>query len=401
MEQPSTAGLRFRPSMQQTVAIQRSRYIQGPTNSSWTGGEVATHRKSKSMYDVVTPDFKKRSAAGEIFNSPMVLQEETLEYPLVNLSLENKEINLSYSATVHLPMPGRRLNVDDSIFSNIYSNAITNAYANVSANEGNTLLWIGEAKETVSMLFDIGKGLRALYEKTKAQRIKWAKGKLTIEAQQQLTLQILYGILPLEQQISDFMEGLFRIKQADSRQTARGLSVKTDSASYTVSNPNLNVDGMVNCGYMCLASESFDLTVRAGVLYEIDISDTPWLAVIADPKAVVSTAYALARLSFVIDWFINVGGTLAAWSPSMGVKELSAWITVEANHIQKVKYVAPTDLNPYRSVPEGGYTYSTRLKWRKPISRSDLAVIPRININLDVDKILAMVLLFAKIKKTM
>lgn len=402
MTPPNVTGMRFRdPTMVQTVAKQYSHYQNGTQKQSYYAGEVATSRHTKSMYDVVTPNFRKRSAEGEIINSPMYRTEEKFDYPLIDYKYSDKYGNELYAA-VQLPVVPTRLDSSESIFTNNYNNAITDAYANISANEGNTLLWIGEAKETVSMCFDIGKGLRALYEKTKKQRKEWAKGKLTIEAQQQLTLQILYGLLPLEQQIADFMEGLFRIKQADSRQTARGLRVQQKNASYTFTNPDYYPDPMVGVGYMAIVEESFDVVVRAGVLYEIDISDTPWISVILDPKSVVSTAYALARLSFVWDWFINVGGTLAAWSPSMGVNELSAWVTVEERHIQTVKYVPPITLKPFRAYPTGGgYTRILTKKWRKPINRSDLAIIPRLDVNLDVEKLLAMVLLFAKIKKTM
>lgn len=401
MQPPSTQGMRHRtPTLVQNVANKTFSYTNknyAPGSRSGTYGETTTFRKSKSMYDISTPDFKERSAKGEIINSPMVLREEMLNYPLLQVRYEDE--NNLYVASDHYPMPSLQLNAEESIFTNNIDNAITDAYANVSANEGETLLWIGELKESISMLFDIGKGLKLLYEKTKKQRKKWLEGKLTVEAQQQLTLQLLYGILPLEQQIADFLDGLFKIKQAMSRNTARGLRVKSKSSYDSVTDNNLN-NSYIGGAYTALSQETLDVVARAGVLYEVDTDDLPWLSVILDPKAVVSTTYALARLSFVFDWFINVGGTLAAWSPTMGVKELSAWVTVEIDHAQVVKFGPSKDMPiPYRSTATGGYTYTTKFKWRKPVSRSDLAVIPRVDVNLDIDKILAMVLLFAKIRR--
>lgn len=196
---------------------------------------------------------------------------------------------------------------------------------------------------------------------------------------------------------------MFEIKQANSRQTARGYRVLSETSSEVVErldyrNDNTTVDPFISAPHRAISAESLDVVVRAGVLYEIDIDDTPWISVILDPKAVVSTAYALARLSFVIDWFVNVGGTLAAWSPSMGVNELSAWITVEIQHNHEVKFIAS---NPDFYTGSGSYNRKTVEKWRVPINRSDLSIIPRLDINLDVDKLFAMVLLFAKVKKTL
>lgn len=401
MTPPDLKGMRFRtPSLVQTVEKPRSDYTNLKTGKHYVKerGEVVTRREAKSMYDVSTPDFRERSARGEVINSPMYATSEDFTYPLVNLAYGDERN--AYSATAHLPMIPTRLTNQEGIFTNNYDNAIIDAYANISANDGNTLLWLGEFKETVSMLTDIGKGLRVLYEKTKKQRVQWAKGKLTIEAQQQLTLQILYGVLPLEQQIADFLAGLFSIKQADSRQTARGYRVKSKSQSYSVTNTNFNVDGYITSAYMAVTEESLDVSVRAGVLYDVDITDVPWLGIILDPKAVVSTAYALSRLSFVLDWIVNVGGILTAWAPSMGTNILSAWVTVEETHIQVVKYLPTIEQLNYRSTPDGGYTRILRKKWRKPIDRSDLAVIPRLDVNLDLEKLAAMVLLFAKIRKS-
>lgn len=399
MNPPDTSQMRHRtPTIVQRVAMQNGTYSGYSQNLSDEFGEVSIYRKTKSMYDINTPNFKERSAAGEIINNPMLLREELYEYPLINATYSGEMQQASVN--LHFNVPQTQLSVSDDLFTNSHDNAITDAYANMSANEGETLLWIGELKETIAMVFDISKGARVLLDKTKDQRKKWLKGELTVEGQQKLTLQILYGVLPLEQQIADFLEGLFKIKDPNTRSTARGYRVKSDSRTYTSHHDGVTAKYMY-AAYTAITAESIESVARAGVLYEIETDDTPWLAVILEPKAVVSTAYALARLSFVLDWIINVGGTLAAWSPSMGVKELSAWLTVETKHIQLTKYVPNINANPERLAPDGTTcSIETRLKWRVPVSRGDLAIVPRLDLNLDLEKLAAMVLLFAKVRKT-
>lgn len=402
MQRPSLTTLRQKdPVLEQTAEMQFSQMTQhkDPTRRV-EHGMVATSRIEEKMWDVNNPGFKKRSAAGEIFNNPMYRTTENMSYPLIRLVQPKKTgYSTRFTSYRHLPLvkPSLDARVAQGKLDNLSDNAITDAFANVSANEGNTLLWLGEMKETIKMLSDIGKGLKMLHEKTADQRKKWAKGKLTVKETQSLTLAILYGILPLEQQIADFMEGLFETKQANSRNTARGFRVFTDTSSLQY-NLTADVNAYSGAEYFAFSQEALSVTVRAGVLFEVDIEDTPWLSVILEPKAIVSTAYALARLSFVLSWFINVGGTLAAWSPSAGVKELSSWVTVTVEHDHVVKYVChgKTQANPVSG--EGEYKRSTTEKWRVPVTRADLPVFPPLDVNLDIEKVLAMVLLFAKIK---
>lgn len=362
------------------------------------------------MYDVVIPQFFKRSQAGEIFNNPMYRIDQTQETPYLSI---NSKWYSRYDDGWPTYLKGDWANyIPDFTLTedlSIKDRAITQAYSNISANEGNTLLWLGEAKETVKMLGDIGAALKKLHAATKKARIAWMKGHLSVEGQQQLTLALLYGILPLEQQIADFTEGLFRTKDHQSRHTARGFRVASDSLSdQKVFTREIIGYGSPRFYEVTTWNETVEITARAGVLYEIDISDVPFMAMILDPKSVVSTAYALARLSFVIDWFINVGSTLAAWSPSMGVVERSAWITLEVtrvmagNTLVTMTHAGKPDLKDDEKLSVSGSSSFNRTryeKWRVPISRADLALLPRLDLNLDLEKIAALVLLFAKIKK--
>lgn len=357
------------------------------------------YQEDHQMWDVVVKDFHRRSKQGEIFNNPMYSEHVKVETPLGPFAGKSGEGSrrfreldtvLSYSNSDFDEL--RTLDWDERGINT----SITAAYAGVTASEQNAVLWLGEFRETVKMFADIGKGLYSLWQKTKAQRAKWAKGKLTIPEAQSLTLGILYGIVPLEQSITQVMEGLFNLKSDDSRQTSRGFSVTTDLASDSDSQLLWGRDRISNSW-----AESLETKVRAGVLYDVDIDDLPRLAIIADPKQIVETAYALARLSFVIDWFINVGNTLKAWSPTTGTRILTAFVSIEETYsidVQGTWFVEPRP--GYSSSIRGERTGKkmVKRKYRYPIDRSDLAILPRVDVNLDLDKIFALVLLFAKVK---
>lgn len=371
------------------------------------------------MWDVVTKDFRARSAAGEIFNSPKLhIREDFRVTPLngtYNLMYQTRNSEGVYKDAFKRRIVMSNIAVDETYvdrlktltvpYDRLQNLAVTAAYAGVTATEQNAILWLGEFRETVSMFKDIGSSLWELWKKTKKQRLKWAQGKLTVPEAQSLTLGLLYGLLPLEESINQVMAGLFKIKEDHTRQTSRGFQVYTDSNS--VSNDRVWGDygeGTATLSY----TETIEVTVRAGVLYDIDVTDLPTFLVVANPKAIVETAYALARMSFVIDWFINVGNTLAAWSPSTGTNILSAWVSIEETYVisgmdhQMIKAgVLKDGQRRITGSYDGSFPFEKTLvkKQRAPINRSDLAIFPRVDVNLDLDKIFALVLLFAKAKK--
>lgn len=379
-----------------------------------------TYSFSDQMWDKVTVGFAKRSAAGEIFNNPMLHVHHLFRSDPVtfthNLNIVRKDSSDNWTTVGHWYMHEtntvlsehevdsmRTLHAPTDRLCNL---AITAAYAGVAATDQNALLWLGEFRETVSMFKDIGTGLLDLYRKTKKQREAWAKGKLNITEAQNLTLALLYGLLPLEQSISQVMAGLFKLKEDKTRHTSRGFQLYT--GSNLIAEESTENNGGITLVTLD-ATESLQVEVRAGVLFDIDLTDIPTFLVVANPKALTETIYALARMSFVIDWFINVGNTIAAWSPSTGTNILSAWVSIEETyHIEGSKgtyHRAGMLFNAGRDKLESGAQHAlpfyskTVTKTRIPINRSDLAILPRVNINLDIDKILAMVLLFAKIKQ--
>lgn len=398
---PNTNGMRRRPPSITTTVDYTEGHLVHHSGASFdyvNKSPTTVSLKSKTMYDVVIKSFHRRSADGEIFNNPMLQTSEVLSAPLVRVAGPPNSVYFrSYMGKLPNSIPEFKLDKENDF---LIDNAVTDAFAKVSANDGNTLLWLGEFKETLAMFKDICSRTQMLIQATKAQRKAWRKGQLSVEGQQKLTLALLYGILPLEESIAQFLEGLFKTKAA-GRHTARAVRIHTDSK--LVNTPARRDNNYyIDYYHWATYTETLELQVRSGILYDVAL-DAPWVSVILDPKSVISTAYALARLSFVVDWIINVGGTLAAWSPSVGTDVLASWVTVEKTHtIQGVNTYGPSPGSKNSGqYGEGSGEFSRELttKWRKPIDRSDLPVIPRLDINLNMSKVLSMVLLFAKVKK--
>lgn len=377
-----------------------------PLSGTTYSEPVIVTEQKVTMDDFVVPDFRKRQAKGEIFNNPLKTVKVSKDTPLVPFDVIQEFKSPYNSGSYHSYgtfVPNNLSDVAFSIEPDIESmerKAITRAYGNVSANEGNSALWLGELKETISGMYGLGKSIEKLVKLTADQRKKWAKGQLTVKEAQSLTLAILYGIVPLEQQINDFMEGLFQLKPSNSRATARGFEVSSEEIYIF-----RTIGSFDGCDIILEGTESAQVQARAGVLFDVDTTDFPSMAIVFDPKQVVSTMYALARLSFVLEWFINIGSTLKAWTPSYGTTILSAWLTLEVTREFKGRiFLRPrswTNPEAWHAVSGSGtsdISLKDYTKLRNPIDRSDLAVLPRFDIDLNLDKIFALTLLFAKSK---
>lgn len=347
-------------------------------------------------YDVVTKEFKKKSASGDVIVSPMykkvhnvILKPFTGSMAVVG-DAEKRDTQTGQGTLPPVPFPKFRLEAP----ANLVDNAITKAFAGVNANEANVPLWLGEAKEGVKMFCDIGASLYSLYRATATQREKYLKGKMSIKEMQGMTLALQYGILPLEQQLDDFSK-LFKMKK-DQRYTSRGFKNHEDSTTYTYDIEN---NGSTKVVVSC--AEKLVVHVRAGVLYDVNCDGLSAIERYVQPGEIASAAWALSRLSFVIDWFINVGDTIKSWSPATGCNILGQWVTVEETRTITLDahYV-----DAYPGYPEYNINLACEadlevtVKTRERVDPLSRPIIPRISVDLNLSKVFSLILLFTKIR---
>lgn len=359
----------------------------------WTWNLVTGYHKSE-MWDYPTKDFKKISATGGIVNTPMrsVIEYASLPAYAVQEHAVYADDNgwTNGRGVFGVQCPSHTLTIPQSYIDK----AITSAFANVTITESDTLLWLGEMRESIEMFHSIGQSLLKLCRLTAAQRKAWFKGKLTVKEAQSLTLQLQYGIMPLEQQLEAWQEGLLKTLPA-GRKTVRGYATYSATKDYETISPEQNwrIRHKVH--------EVLEANIRAGVLFDVQPPDQPEIAFF-EPRAVLTTAYALARLSFVIDWFVNVGPTIAAWSPTVGTNILSSWVTIEETRTiwctdVHEGVIDGTERSQQLSGSGTGYRQWV-IKNRYPISTADRPILPSIVIDLNVSKVLSLILLLAKAK---
>lgn len=364
------------------------------TNKYFNPGVTQSVPYREQMWDVPTPRYHKKSREGEIINSPMRREIYASNLPPVVVSSKTV-YNDGGWATVKGIQPLHYPDFSLETPQVSIDTAITKAYANITANEQNALLWLGEFRETIEMFCSMGQSLLKLMRSTAKQRRQYLEGKLSVSEAQGLTLTLLYGLLPLSESIEQWRKGLLKHKPA-GRNTARGFN------TFSGSNTILYDAGDANFEILVTGTERLETNIRAGVLYDVKIPEFPILTAV-DVKNVVSTLYALSRLTFVLDWFINMGSTLAAWSPSSGTNELSAWVVIEEKFSISVENTWSPKLEPHEhsqtTTGKSSGSVNKVVKRRIPIDRSDLNVLPRLDIKLNLDKIFAMMLLFLKAKK--
>lgn len=347
------------------------------------------------FYDVNNRGFKKRSARGEVIVSPMFKRTHIVyQQPIraVEHSIYRDGGYAVCSGTLP-PVPFPEFNLQVPRFGE--DNAITQSFANVNMNANNVPLWLGEAKEGIKMFCDIGESLWKLYKSTEAARKAYLKGMLSVKEAQSMTLALLYGILPLEQQL-DALSNLFEIKK-DQRYTARGIFHHEQERNFDYFIRDNNITRCRVKGKEYLA-----VHIRAGCLYEVNATGLTPIERYVQPGEIASAMYALARLSFVIDWFLNVGNTIKSWSPATGCNILDSWVVVEtARLIELEASYEPSPKHPfeYESISGTGTQELQIVEKRRvrvdPLKRP---ILPRISVNLNLSKVFSLILLFAKVR---
>jgi len=293
------------------------------------------------MSDVVVPGYAKRSAAGEIFNNPMSSFKSEREYSLSTLSyyvpyapsvpLGNRSCSYEYAQTIspstnpldHIGSQVGHLDVLINV-QNLINLASTEAVANIDKPTFDGATFIGELRETIQYFRNPLNSLKREVED--ARRWKRRKRKLdtktTAEYISDNWLSYRYSIRPILNDLRNAAEAVARtvLDHEPVRKTARGSASEsgTSNASGSASFTDYNT------------STNTTKSVRTGVLYEL--SRDPNTFGVGTERIGVAL-WEVIPLSFVLDWFFNVGTFIEAITPIAGVRRLSSWTTVQTTSI--------------------------------------------------------------------
>lgn len=299
---------------------------------------------TKSMTDVVVPDFHRRKERGEIFCNPLWVVETTEGYSLTPAHYQRNNVcgagNHVYYTTdlygadtdygLFLPSP--------TVSADLATLAGTQAKASVMEPDVFALVELAEAKETFKLLAkpldDTYEFIRKVQRSRGFRRYAGSLGSYIANN----WLKYRYGLTPLALSMQDVWS-LVTADRSGRRRTARGYAsaTATDSNSFV---------GTQYAAYGLSHSQTASLkrSVRAGVLYEWNFD---WVVQGGlSLSEIPSALYELVPYSFVEGWFGNLGDVIRAVTPRGGVKPLASWTTTRdeyhATHDVTFQWKSPT-----------------------------------------------------------
>lgn len=329
-------------------------------------------KEARTCTDVVVPNYKQRSAAGEIFNNPFDSRSVIREFS-GNFGVENRynayisptdsfdvyQIGMwrHGSAIVQRGLDNH-LAVEFSDLDDERRNAIVECLAGVNPTDFDLGTFVAEWGKTRKLHRDVGNALlkvmlpqRLRYKKPRVRktplydhegrpilnrkgnpvyRYFHTEGKLDgdmalnrAKSAANAYLVGRYGVTPLLRDLESAQK--FLLKTHPKRSTARGRIVRSDTVSHDAV-LTIDVSSAVLRRQTTRIYEE-----RYGILYESDLLSQMTAGLgLSRP---LSTAWELVPYSFVIDWFVNVGSWLDAIQPSLSFKTLSAWVSARDHYV--------------------------------------------------------------------
>lgn len=392
-------------------------------------GSLSRYPSSTTMVDEVIHNFKARSAAGEVFNNPMsrvteshlglagMFSRNEVKYAA---SSDGKVIQTNYGANGTWYISHWRQFMESDLptidVSRVEQLAITKAYADRNSTDFSAFVAIGEAKSTVEWFISIFTRAIDFYRNWKKKLLKaenllkHSKGKAAktaYEDLENLRMEYRYAVRPLLADMEGVANALHGAKLSP-RQTFRGFASDSVKKTIPLSGKCACPDGGVhhiNIGGF--TTYSIEVESRAGVLTEIDFSVFDNFSRKMGFTQSVAAAYDLLPLSFVLNWFINMGDFILAWQPNAGVKDLAAWVKTTTRISQTTSVHGSASY--IRATPYGSAVQTSSLSGqsqeyllerveRRPVSLASTAI--RFDVNLDFFKILDLITISRNLART-
>lgn len=349
---------RFEPGHSATFKTSTSQ--SGVTSSATI---VTGHSKTESTYDEVVPNFKARSAKGEIFNNEFTslrtthqvsgsrdefFRSLTAPYPSSAGNWSNGFALEELYRNGSLPFPAVSLSTDAST-----QQAQIQALASVNKTGFDLGTFLGEWDKTKRLHRDLGNALvklatesdrearkidvvkrlpltdsrgfpilnrkgKPMYKYVHDQKIIPAKRNAKARNSANLYLMARFGIMPLLNDVESAFKLL--LSSTHKRETARGNMDANGEAKAVKQVAAFNgLSYKINC------KTTRAVSYRYGILYETSAGSR--LAGNLGLTRPLSTLWELTPYSFVIDRFIQVGQWLDALQPTGGVRTLAAWVS--------------------------------------------------------------------------
>jgi len=371
--------------------------------------------------DVVTNNYTIRSARGEVINndyrSVRVVREDS---PVIAYWSYSNSDDGGWSNCQHTGYPTSKylsywkdnrgvshswglLEPPAYEYDNLVNATLARAFANVSDSEAQILVSFAEAKKTaqtvvsiLSKLVGVVRGFRN-YRRSLTLLKRRGGTKLTKDMAKQW-LELRYGVRPLYYDAMNLMSAIDQAKRDRPRMkfTAR------KSYETSADEPYTHLVGIRQCqGRMTYTR---NITVSAGVQTQVDMNRIHQLARPFGLGEIFQSGWELVPFSFMIDWFLNIGDLIGAWSPKAGTKVLGSYVTVKDILVQTCT-IDDVSFPTYSGNPNVDMTgYCTNGLYRKTTTittryaNPSPPLIPSLDINLDVSKVVDILALIRSLR---
>lgn len=368
------------------------------------------------MTDVVTKKFKETSAKGGVVNNPMSRHKCTPSFKggtyAVYSTQPGSTSGYRRESTWGAEIISQVTDDFSAKTSRLETLAITEAYSKVGEMDLEALVSLAEARETAAFLASpIGK-MRSLTNRWnrasqlfaddlvsyQARLDKWNKlpprvqarrkppslrkrkmriGRVSVTDISSLWLAYRYGLMPLIYDVQGII-ALIQRKYGEVRLTARA---KKSTTWVDESRPKAGPYGY-NDSYEYHYRTEYTAEIRAGVLYaaKTDFYSAAGLTIDRVPGAL----WELVSLSFVVDWFINIGDTLNALTAGARGEILASWCTVKVTYERTHRLTSCTTTGAFAAnvASYPSYTESGEFKRRYPTTLQNIGVRGQFDLNL-------------------
>jgi hypothetical protein len=232
--------------------------------------------------------------------------------------------------------------------------AIKRARSGASGSAFDGLTSALEARETIGTLQSVGIRARKYLRKGGYKRFvsDLKKVRYWDDALLEQYLELRYAFRPMYYEARQAVEA-FDSSLSD-RYTSRGFTRTSVSASSPYESVWAGDAGSPGQLWTATLNSKIEFSVRAGVLSQIDPSFSKGIIWgINDP---FQSFWQATKLSFMIDWVLNVGDTIGSISPKVGVSELASWIVSAEVRTDEVTnwVISPYNPQPGTVVVGGG-----------------------------------------------